>query len=463
MAGSTYPQAIGPTYPMADVAAGVQDAINCYPRKLDDGRWQMDATPGEVQIAALGAEGRNMRNVEGRWFAVAGATLYEYVSGAFTSRGTLLTSTGYVGMAHNATQLVLVDGPYLYVYTLATDTLTQITASGWRGSDDVHELDGYMIFVDPDTEQFYLSAIDDADTLDASEFSSADSAPDNVLAHRVSHRQLWLAGTRTGEFWINSGAPPPDFPFVRYQSYTMDIGIVGKRASINAADTMFFIGRTERGTGIVYMLAGNQPQRVSTTPIEQMLMASTDLSAATMWVYQVDGHEFIGINAPGLSRTLVFDAATQLWHERGEWDATDGWQPLRSRLYTFFDGEHYGIDSAGVVTRLDASVNTLNGRTLKRQRTWPHMVSDALEPLTFRSLEVHAKTGSATAATMALQISNDGGATFGPAISKSLGAQGRALERVRWFPLGTARNRVFRLWQTDAAPFALYRAAVEVA
>ena len=35
---------------------------------------------------------------------------------------------------------------------------------------------------------------------------------------------------------------------------------------------------------------------------------STDLTAATMWTYQVEGHEFIGITAPGMRTTLVYDA-----------------------------------------------------------------------------------------------------------------------------------------------------------
>lgn len=458
MAGSRYFPCVGASYHLADRKAGVQSAVNCYPQRGAGDNWTMQGIPGEVEIAALGAPIRNQRDVEGRWFAVAGATLYEMAAdGTSTARGTLITATGFVGMAHNRAQLVLVDGDNLYVFTLGTNVLTQIVSSGWRGSNDVHELDGYMIFCDPETDQFYISAIDDSAVLSALDFSSADSQPDDIVTHRVSHRQAWFFGTTSGEPWINSGATA--FPFERYNSYTLDVGVVGPRAAICAADTLFWVGQTRTGRGLVYMAAGNQPQRVSTLAVEQALADSSDLSAATMWAYQVEGHEFIGVNAPGLATTWVYDASTRQWHERGEWAA--GWQPLRGRLHMVFGGQVYAGDEDGKITRLDASVSTLNGRTLARERTWPHLLAPGMEPVSYHCVELAVTTGAVGGGVMTLEISNDGGATFGPPLQRSLGAVGRRMQRTRWLGLGTAINRVFRIRCTDAAPFALHAATVE--
>lgn len=463
MAGSKVVQCVGPSYYLADRKAAVQRAVNTYPKKLDGDAWMMDASPGEVQIASMGAV-RGSRNVEGRWFVVGSNTLYEMVSNgasppAFvaTSRGTIASYSGFVGMAHNSTQLGIVDGLNYYILTLATNALTQITVPGWRGSYDIHELDGYFVFVAPDTDQFYLSAIDDGTTLDPLDFSSADSVPDVIVTHRVSHRQLWLFGSTSGELWVDSGAAA--FPFVRYESYTLGVGVVGRRAAINAADTLFWIGQTTRGRGIVYMASGNQPQRVSTLAVEAALRLSTDITQAEMWVYQTDGHEFIGINAPGLETTWVYDAAAQEWHEEGEW--ADGWLPLRRRLITAYLGEQYGGDANGSVVRLDASLNTLNGRVLRRERTWPHFMQDSMEPTTYRGLEVAMKTGSASAGSVVLEVSNDGGYTFTPTSPRSLGATGRFMQKLRWLNLGTAINRVFKLWVSDDVPFGIHQAAVD--
>lgn len=457
MAGLKATEAIGSSYHLTDLKAACQSSINCFPQRTDGDKWMMAASPGEVDIASLPAPIRGSKNVEGRWFVVANSTLYEIATDyTATVRGTLSTTAGYVGMDDNQSQLCLVDGPNGYIFTLTTNVLTPIVSPGWRGSDDVHEMDGYFIFVDPGTDQFYISAIDDGTNLDALDFSSADSSPDDIVTHRVNHRQVIFLGTKSGEFWINSGAA--DFPFVRYQSYTMDVGCVGKRAAINAADTIFWIGQTDRGTGIVYMLEGNQPRRVSTMAVEQSLRASgVTLSEADMWCYQIEGHEFVGINAPGMNTTWVYDAALQEWHERGEWDA--GWLALRSRLVTAFDGQHFGGDSLGKLVRLDTTLNTLSGRTLARERTWPHLLQDSMEPVSYLALELALATGSG--GEIGLQISNDGAKTFGPSLMRSLGVTGRWMQRVRWLGLGTAINRVFRIRQTDNAPFAIHAAAVK--
>jgi hypothetical protein len=456
MAGTKFVQCVGPSYHLADKKAGVQSAINCYPQRLDGDNWMMAASPGEVEIAALSGPVRGSRCLFGRWFVAAGSTLYEVTpAGTFTARGALASSTGFIGMSHNKTQLALVDGATLYIFTLATNTLTVITSDGWRGSDDVWEMDGYFIFVDPESDQFYISAIDDGATLDALDFSSADTSPDDIVTHLVSHRQAWFFGELSTEIWIDSGAVA--FPFVRYQSYTMDVGCVGKRAAIVAADTVFWIGQSDRGAGIVYMATGNQPTRVSTIAVEQALRASSDIGQASMWTYQIEGHEFIAINAPGLATTWVYDAAVQEWHERGEWDA--GWKPLRSRLVTTVGIDHFAGDADGKLVRLDAGVNTLSGRPLVRERTWPHMIQPSMEPVSYLGLELAMSSGYGGNVT--LEISNDGGKTFNPPLLRSLGAIGRWMQRIRWNGLGTAVNRVFRIRCSDDVPFAIHSAAVK--
>jgi hypothetical protein len=88
------------------------------------------------------------------------------------------------------------------------------------------------------------------------------------------------------------------------------------------------------------------------------------------------------------------------------------------------------------------------------------MVQPSLEPVSYRGVEFSCKTGYG--GQIALELSNDGGNNFGPPLLRPLGATGRWMERVRWNALGTAHNRVFRLWQSDAVPFALYSAVVDI-
>lgn len=470
MAGNRYVNCVGPSYYLQDRKAAIQRSVNLYPQKLDGTNWMMEPAPGTESIR--GGEMRGSKKLDDRWFVVQGEELLmvEARGAGFTTVGTLATSTGYVGMAINQSQLAIVDGPNLYIYNYLTSTLTQITSAGWRGSDDVYEMDGYFIFVDPETDQFYLSAIDDGTSLDALDFSSADSSPDNILTHRVSHRQLFLFGqSNSTEIWINSGGL--DFPFTRYQSYTIDVGIVGKLAAVNAADTLFFIGKTDRGTGIVYRIEGNQPQRVSTLAVEQALLSSERLDESNMWAYQTAGHEFIGIEVPDLETTWVYDAAIDQWHERAKW-VNGEWEPLGFNFVTYFEfdtggqGKNWSGSDTDLAS-LESGVSVYQGYgVIVRERTWPHMVSPSYEPISYRSLEIAASTGeellnAPDGANVTLEISNDGGLTFGPPLARSLGSVGRYMQRVRWNRLGTSRNRVFRLRCSDNVPFAIHSAYVD--
>lgn len=463
MAGSNVIAAIGPSYHLDDRKSAVQTAINCFLEQIEGlGETRQLAqvsAPGLAPYLSMGAVIRAQRNVEGRWFVVSGNTLYEIVGGLAVSRGTIGTSTGWVRLSHNNTQLGIVDGSHLFILTLATNALTDHSGNpGWRGSDTIDFLDGYSIFAAPDTDQFYVSAIDNTASEDPLDFSSADAQPDNIQTTLVSHRELLLLGTYTTEAWIDSGGAA--FPFTRYNSAQIDVGCVGVGAAIVASDSIFWIGQTRTGSGIVYRMLGHAPQRVSTRAIEQMLAKSTSLSDATMWTYQVDGHEFIGINAPGLDTTLVFDAAMQQWHERAEWNygGVAGWSPLRITTVCFVNGAHYGGDATGQLYRLDPTYYQYGADPIVRERTWPHMVTASMEPLTFASLELACTTGHGGNVT--LELSNDGGHTFNAPLIRSLGAVGRWMQKVRWMMLGTAYDRVFRIRCSDAVPFNIHAAAV---
>lgn len=459
MVARNYVPCVGPSYHLDDRKAAVQTAINCYLEAIEGLGEERTLTqvsaPGLLQYLALGEEIRGQRNVEGRWFVVAGSTLYEIAGGVSISRGMIASSSGKVAMSHNNTQLTIADGPNGYVYTLATNLLAQITSPGWRGSYSIGFIDGYTILVAPDTDQFYITQIDDSSTYDALDFSSADAQPDNVQLSLVLHRELILLGTYTTEIWLNSGGAL--FPFQRYNSAQIDVGCVGKFAAIVASDSIFWIGQTRTGSGIVYKMVGHAPQRVSTRSIEQMLAKSSDITAAEMWTYQVDGHEFIAINAPGLTTTLVYDAAMEQWHERAEW--SEGWAPLRITSVCYVNGGQYAGDDDGNLYLIDPETYAYGSDLLVRERTWPHMVSPSMQPITFAELQLACTTGYG--GNVSLEISNNGGYTFGPKLLRSLGAVGRWMQEVRWFPLGTAKDRVFRIRCSDAVPFNVHAATID--
>ena len=244
---------------------------------------------------------------------------------------------------------------------------------------------------------------------------------------------------------------------VRYNSTPIDIGCVGLRAAVVTSDSMFWVGGTGVGSGVLYEMRGHSPARVSTDAVEQALAASTDISQARIWCYQIEGAEFIGLDAPGFKTTWVYNLATQKWHEQAR--LVDGdWQQWPAELISYFSGKHYAAAGDKLYV-IDNTLTTIGAEQMSFERTWPHLVLPSLEPVNYRGLEVSMTTGNGGAVT--LEISNDGGAGWGSPLRRSLGAIGRRMERIRWLGLGSAVDRVFRLRWLGAGPTTIYSASVD--
>jgi hypothetical protein len=459
MAGRKVIQAVGPSYQRSDRKASVQRSVNLRLRNTDSGQ-VLESIEGLRELVTLPADIRGTYTTdEGRWFVVAGAVLYEVTSaGTYTARGTLASSSGFVSMKNGLYQLVIVDGPSGYVFSFATNTLAQITDSDWRGSRWVEELNGTFVFVPDDApDQFYISAIDDGSSFDALDFSSSDAQPDNIITHRVLKQELYLFNKRSTEVWIYTG---DEFPLVRYNSTPIDIGCVGLRAATVTSDSMFWVGCTDRGSGLVYEMRGHSPVRVSQDAVEQAIAASSDISAARMWAYQIDGAEFVGLDAPDMPTAWVYNLATQEWHEQAKLVA-GAWTQWPVDQISYFDNTHFATSGATIYV-IDKALDTIDGEAMSFERTWPHLSAPSMEPITYAGLEVSVTTGGKTGVgAITLELSNDGGYVYGPPLRKTLGAIGARTERIRWLGLGSAENRVFRLRWSNAGPSSLYEAAVD--
>jgi len=481
MAGKPVIQAIGPSNPLSDAKLG-QRTVNMYlsaseavgegrPLVLKSAPWLSEVLADVNTQAGTPAASpiRGSWDADGRWFLVVYNRLLEvdlnnYPTMTYHVRGTLLTTTGFVSIKHGRDQLVLADGPYGYVMNLQTNVFGQITDPDWRGSNWVEEADGFFIFVDPNTDQFYISAIDDASNLDALDFSSADAQYDNIVTHRVINNELVLMGSRSCEFWINTGTA--DFPFARYKSATIDFGVVGNRAALKAGGALVWVAQEGRGSPFVVEMRGHQATRISTTAVEEALNSSTDISECSMWTYRKEGAEFASVSAPGMSTDWVFDFASRQWHERGKLEIGE-WTP------TGIDFVTYSPALGPIATRGAAVYRYTEDEPLDidvgphvRERTWPHLVSKSMEPVTYRGVEIHCTTGvpdpnGNVDGVITLEVSNDGGRTFQAPQLRSLGAAGRFMQRVRWLWQGSAIDRVFRLRCSSPVPLTIHAVNVD--
>lgn len=446
---------VGPSYQLSVRDADVQRAVNLFPSILESGTGKAPAilqeVPGLTLFCNAGSEIRGMKTVAGRCFFVAGSTLYEVSSsGVLTSRGALSSSTGRVDMAHGLFQLVIVDGSYGYVLKLESNAFSRITADGFYGSPRVAFLDGYFAFIRPQTQQFYISAIDDATSLDALDFASAERSPDDLVAILADHGELWLMGERSVEIWVNTGGS--DFPFQRNSGAILEVGCAAAHSAQKLDSTVIWVGNDDAGAGTVWMANGYKPARISTQAVEEALQRSTNLSGASAYTYQEDGHNFYCLNVPGLDTTWVFDIFTGQWHERAELVNGD-YQQHRANAHAYAFNKHLVGASSGKVYFLDKTRGDNDGDVKVRDRVSPHNASPSLEVLAFNQFELDCEVGrgksDGTAPTLLMRYSNDGGHTWSAWRSSSLGAVGQRRQRVLFRRLGRARDRVWQVRVTD--------------
>lgn len=451
---------VGPSYTLSTRKADIQRSVNMHLVGLETpgkAPFIMDSVPGLNLFASLGAPVRGIIQAANRLFVAAGSTLYEISSTGFVNPlGTLSSTTGVVSMAYGLTQLVVVDGSNGYVLTLATNAFQRITAAGFYGSNRVRFLDNYFLFVHPGTQQFYISAINDATSEDPLDFASAESQPDNLVTLEVDHSEIWLFGTQTTEVWFDSGAA--DFPFQRNRGASIEIGCQAAHSVQKLDNSVFWIGQDINGSGIVFRSQGFQAQRISTQAIEQQLQASTDLSAAVAYSYQDRGLSFYCVNAPGLTSTWCYEVSTGTWHERCDLDTFGNFAQSRVQNYAFCFGQRIVGGADGNLYTLSHTTYTNYLDPLVRLRVTPHDAVPGRMIQFFNAFYLDCTTGEAGLgidAYVELSWSKDSGASWSNPVLRSIGRTGQRFSRLLWTLLGSARDRVWRMRFSGNAPFSI--------
>lgn len=461
-------QIVGPSYQLRVRKADVQRSVNLFPAIVESGSGKapaiLQSIPGLTLFADLGAEVRGLKiGKNGRLYGVGGSGLKEISNdGTIIARGTLSTVTGPVDMAENLTQMIIVDGPNGYVSPFDTNIFKQITGDGWLGSRKVSVLDGYAIFVKPNSQEFFVSAVDDATALDVLDFASAESSPDNIVAQVVDHGQLMLFGESSVEIWDDTGGT--DFPFSRNNGARIETGCAAAFSICKLDNTVYWLGQDDRGGGIIWKLSGYTPVRVSTQAIEEAIQAAPDLTKAVAYTYQQDGHSFYVLNVPGLSTTWCFDVASGNWHERAEL-INGEYAQHRGTCHVYAFGKHLIGAANGKIYQYDPTVNNNAGDVLVRDRISPHMAVPGYAVQQFNSLQIDCTVGTGlpdgSAPNLQMRYSNDGGIAWGNWRTSSIGAIGERKNRTMYRRLGTARDRCWHIRCTDDTPFAVVGANVE--
>ena len=432
------------SYRLNSITAANSRLINCFAEVVPEGKQPIRLTraPGIATFSSPTAGlGRGVGYALNALYAVVGGTLYSVSSaGVATSIGSILGS-GPCWLTANSTQLVVgQDSGTWYVYdgtTLSTITDTDFTS---RGAKSAQFIDNYISFVEPVSGRWFISDLAAATSYDSLNFATAEGAPDNLVTHAVDHREAVLFGESSTELWYNAGAS--GFPFERSPGGFLELGALAVRGHCKADNSIFWLASDYT----IRRLVGQTPQRVSHHGFEERIRTYSTVADCESYSYTFNGHICAVFRFPTAAATWVFDVTTGELHERQSY-GSGGWNI--SGITDAYGRVIVQNANSGALGYLDSSTYTEFGAIQRAEWTYQNVYSENTR-FPHSSLEMVCETGVGLATgqgsdpQITLEISNDGGRTYTTLPTRTIGAQGHYLTRVKWNRLGLPRDRVYR-------------------
>ena len=425
-------------------------------------------TPGLTQFGTPPAveRGRHVSSAfPDRLYVVAGGSLYQVGNdGVAISRGNINTASGNVSLADNGAQLMLVDGQGGWILNMNTNVFLPITDSEFPDSArSVTFQDGYFIVEVPGTGRFQLSSLYDGFLWNGLDTETASSSPDVTEAVLSYGGYLQVYGTRSVERFSNTGAL--SFPFTRIQGGNLEYGVVSRDTIVPMDESVIFLARNRLGEACLVQsgLSGGA-NIVSTPDINYLWNNYSTLIDAEAFAYRLDGRSFYEITFPSANKTWLYNSTMGSWSEvsglSGRHDVRDG-VAFGERFIVFSSSEPK-------MYILDKNAYDDNGMSIKRQITSRHIFSPNYNRLGAYRVRLDVQTGALLPTgqgadpNVALEISRDGGHTWGNKIWRSLGKLGEFGRLVQWNRCGMGRDVTFRFTVTDPFNFIAMGAYMDV-
>jgi hypothetical protein len=373
--------------------------------------------------------------------------------------GTLGASSARAVIARGRDYLMLVDGVSGYTWngtTFATIADADFPDAG-AGGRPTHcaYLDGFFIVNDAETDNFYISAVEDPTSWNALDFEAASAAPDNALAFCTAFSMVYILGDETTQLYYNSGNA--DFPFAAITSATQEYGILAPDSLAESDDGVFFLATTPEGGRFVVQMIGQSAKIVTGDDQDDILADVEEPELAYGFIFQQHGISFYALQLDDGDLTLVYNITAGVWEERQLQDGS-GWRASGHGILA-------GVNIVG--SRLSASFYELRpdvyddaGEELIRRRVTRIYHKDGML-LDWHQVVIDIEAGVGNDAVpeprLRLRHTNDQG-TWSNQMTARLGASGERQTRCVFNNLGIARAKQIEIEYAEATPFTIIAA-----
>jgi hypothetical protein len=388
-------------------------------------------------------------------YVISGLNVYKIdTSKTVTLLGSLTGSPGEVELSNNGTQLTIIDS-IGNGWVATTTTLASITDADFPTSTDTVFIDGYTVVSEQGTGNYYISALNDSTSWNALDFGTAENEPDKLVGIEKFNGQLWLFGTDTVEVHLNTGNP--DFPFERISGATLNLGCSAKKSITKDDKYLCWLGSDKQ----FYLATGYQPRVISTKPLHAEILDYSVVEDAKAFIFTQDGHKFYSVTFPTEDKTWVYDITEGLWHERQSIKNNDEVR-WRANSHSLFTGKNIvGDFDEGILYEIDSDIFCEGEATMTSTVISKVIYSNTNRFILHRlqldmEVGVGLITGQGWNPQIMLQVSKDGGKTYGAELWRDLGEIGEYRTRAVWRQLGICRELNFKVKISDPVRRAIF-------
>lgn len=471
-----WPGFIGASAYSRSKAFDPQTLINLYWEKGGSGARAdgiLLGTPGKPLFANVTANGCRalFTTGKGRLFGSFDNKIMEFFyNGTSVQRGTIASFSGSVRMVDSENELCIVDGIGGYILDLIDNTLVTITNPNFpNGTKTVSYADGAFLCPVPGTGFFRYSGVQDGLTWNMFDEASAEGFTDPLQAVVAVQGQLCALGSISTEFFTNTGDGVT--PYASVAGSASAVGCLSPFTPVVIGTNIFFLGRSALGAPGLFVTNGYAVNSISTPAVDADIENWADQSTATALAYEQAGHTFYEVSSLAGGKSHVYDVTAQVWSVRQSREPVLGTMGRDiAEWHAFAFGKNLvGDYRNGNIYELSLSDFRENGEFIIRERTGGNLSSNGKRVFIVKfGLLAQMGVGAADNCSSdedpqaMLQMSYDGGITWGVEQWRSLGRVGQYGLQAEWSRLGWGYNVVARVRVSAGVQVAIYGAWADV-
>lgn len=300
-------------------------------------------------------------------------------------------------------------------------------------------------------------------------YFNGSTSSDKCIALTSVGPLLTMYGPSSIEFWQKGNSES-------YQSWQRTSYTINKEQGLEAPYSLatvnhsqFCIGTGKANAKCVLMINDTNVQKISPLWLDRIL-SDSDVKSVKGWTYSKNNHSFYLFSIK--NECYAYDVTTGQWHIRSSRNFYTGKQKNYMPLYAVWWNNKIitGSSESGHLYELDEKYyyedfDNTNRLPLLRMRQTPVITAD-YKPFILQELTAECNTGAkedyGTSAKALLQISRDGGYTYGNIIEGNCGRRGQYFVRLRWLNLGMNRQCVIRISYSEPTDFVISDSSIRI-